>query len=120
MIPFFIKTVGVLLIALGTMFLFDNKKFQSFISFFKRGNNIYLAGIIKVILGLLFLAAFADTNVFIFIIGLLSLIGGIVIFILGPKRLNKYVDFWVVKMSKNICWIAICYLVMGVLLIYSV
>ncbi len=117
---FLIKSLGVSLIVLGVMFLIDNKRFQGFIEFWKKGNNIYLAGVIKTLIGILLISAFTDTNLLIFIFGMLSLIAGVIIFILGPERLNRHIDSWVGKTSKSISWIAGCYLAMGVLLIYLV
>ncbi|MDP8216876.1 MAG: hypothetical protein P9L98_06160 [Candidatus Kaelpia imicola] len=117
---FLIKALGILLFALGVIFLIDNKRFQDFIKFWKKGNNIYLAGIIKVLIGALFIAVSADTNLLIFIFGMLYLIGGVAVFVLGPKKVNGYIDYWAGKTSKSIPWIAICYLTMGILLIYLV
>ncbi|MDP8252915.1 MAG: hypothetical protein P9X27_00735 [Candidatus Kaelpia aquatica] len=113
-----IKALGILLVVLGVIFLIDNKRLQSFIKFWKKGSNIYLAGIIKVLVGVLFIVASADTNLLIFIFGMLYLVGGIIVFILGPKKVNGYIDYWAGKTSKNIPWIAACYLAMGILLIY--
>jgi hypothetical protein len=120
MLSFLIKTVGLLLIGLGIIFLLDKKKFYSFIVFFGRKNNIYIAGVIKVILGILFLSAASDTNIFLSILGILSLLSAAVILILGPRKLNNYINLWADKSGKNVSWIALCYLAIGVLIIYSI
>jgi hypothetical protein len=120
MLNFLVKTVGLLLIGLGVIFLLDKKKFYSFIGFFGKKNNIYIAGVIKVILGILFLSVASNANIFLSILGVLSFLSAAVIFILGPRKLNNYINIWADKSGQNVSWIAICYIAIGVLLIYLI
>lgn len=90
------KLIGVLFVGLGIAFLVKPVWMTQVMQFWKEGNRIYWAGIIRVIIAIvLFLAAPAATNVMApIILGLIILLSGVVIFVMGPEKLKALIQSW--------------------------
>ena len=116
-----IKIIGIFFILLGFVFLLRPDIMKWLIGFVKKGKRVYFAGLIRLALAVVFFASFreCDKPWFIFAFGILFLIAGILIFMLGPEKIKRILD-WCQKQSVMLFRIiALLPMAMGALIIYS-
>ena len=89
--------------------------------FFGKGKRIYLAGIIRLALGIIFLLAASTCrwSKVVAVIGILTLLGGILIFVLGPKRINAMIAWFNQKSPVVLRLMSILVIAIGILIISS-
>ncbi|MDP8234092.1 MAG: hypothetical protein P9M06_04760 [Candidatus Saelkia tenebricola] len=115
-----VKTIGILLVALGVVFLVNPEKLRRFIGFWKKNSKIYIAGVLQLLFGIIFLSVSSVSGWFIPFLGVLSIIKSILTFAIGSNGIKKIIDYWLVKPDSVLRWAAVAYLVIGILIIYSV
>ena len=115
-----VKAVGILIVALGVVFLVDSEKMRRYMAYWQKNKNIYLGGVLALLFGILFLSAASRCGWFISVIGVLSIIKSILIFALGPERIKKILGWWEGKPVSVLRWMAVIPLAFGILIIYSV
>jgi len=117
-----IKLIGIFMIVAGVIYFIKPSVIKKFINFWKRENNIYYGGVISLVIGLIFLFTASQCVVswFIFVIGLISLAKGIFIFILGKAQAISMMNSLYKKPLKELRFLGIVALILGVLIIYSV
>ncbi len=83
-----IKSIGVLFILVGILYLVKPEVFKRLMEFFKKGKRMYFAGLIRFILAVVFLLGASDCYIkwVIAAFGILFLISGLLVFMLGPKK----------------------------------
>ena len=116
-----IKIVGIVFILVGIVYLLKPDVMKRLIEFFKKGKRIYLAGLIRLALAVIFLlgARECDITWVIVVFGVLFLISGLLIFMLGPEKLRTIFD-WFQKQSLLVFRvIALIALALGAVIIYS-
>lgn len=114
--------IGVYMIVIGNIILFDPKVFNRVIAFFMHGKKIYMAGILRILLGAIFLLAAPDSRLkgVLITLGILVFAGGLLIFVLGEKRIRTMVS-WIEKKPPVFARVwGIIAIGMGVLIISSV
>ena len=115
-----IKAIGILIVAMGVVFLVDPEKLRRYVVFWQKNKNVYLGGVLALLFGILFLSAASKCGWFIPVIGVLSIIKSIFIFALGPGRIKKVINWWIERPASVLRWIALIDLAIGVFIIYSV
>lgn len=82
-----IKSIGLLFCLAALLYFIKPDFLRKVVHFFTRGSMIYLAGVIRLILAILFFLAAMDTKIkwVIMLFGFLFLLGAFLIFTLGQK-----------------------------------
>jgi len=95
------RLVGVLAVVLGVVFLVSPSSIKGYIEFWKKDLRVYWIGVLRLVLGSIFLMAAADCRMplIINVFGILFLLGGVMIFVMGQKRVTAVLG-WFSKQSK--------------------
>ena len=116
-----IKIIGMVIIAVAVVFVIKPNVMKRLMEFFRRGKRIYLAGVVRFALAVVFLlgARECDITWVIVVFGLLFLISGLLVFMLGPVRLARLMD-WYQKQSLLLLRVAaVVPLAIGAIIIYA-
>lgn len=116
-----IKIIGVIVIVVGIAYIVRPGIMKWLLEFFKKGSNIYIAGLLRFVSGIIFLLAARECSkpVIIGVLGVLFLLGGFLIFILGPKRAAPFLEWWLKKPNWVLQVLAVIAMLFGVLIIYA-
>lgn len=117
-----VKLIGIFMIVMGVIYFVKPSSIKKFINFWKREKNIYYGGAINIVIGLVFLVAASQCIVswFIVVIGIINLAKGVLIFILGKEKIIDIMNKFYKKPLKELRFLGIIALILGVLLIYSI
>jgi len=117
----FINAIGILITAMGIMILLNPKAGKKMMAFWRQGKNIYIGGLIRVLLGGIFLyyAPQARLPMAIFALGVLAILGGLFIFILGLEKTKAILDCWDKKPERSLRLLSLLVIVFGALIFYS-
>ena len=87
-----VKLVGVAIMAFGLVIFASPAFIQAAFSFFKKGKNIYYAGVFRTVVGLiLFLSASRSfVPLAAIALGLMFLVGGIVVFAVDAEKIKAF------------------------------
>jgi len=116
-----IQSLGVVIVAVGVVYLLRPDIMKWLMGFFKQGKRIYLAGVIRLALAVIFFlgARECDITWVIVVFGILFLIGGVLIFILGHEKLRRILDWYQKQSALLLRVLAVIALAIGAVIIYS-
>lgn len=116
-----VNIMGVVISLVGLTFLFNPALMKKFISFMKDSNKIYIIGTLRLVLGVIFILAAPQANYspVIMAIGILMVIGGILIFAIGRKRVTAMMEWCLNMPDSNARLFAIVPVLLGVLILFS-
>ncbi len=116
-----IKSLGIVIALIGIVYLLRPDVMKWLMGFFKQGKRIYFAGLIRFALAVVFLlgARECDISWVIAAFGILFIIGGLLIFILGPEKIKSIIDWWQKQSTSLFRVIALITLAVGAIIIYS-
>jgi len=118
-----IQSLGVVIVAVGVVYLLRPDIMKWLMGFFKQGKRIYLAGVIRLALAVIFLlragSPECEIRWVIVVFGILFLIGGVLIFILGHEKLRRILDWYQKQSALLLRIIAVIALAIGAVIIYS-
>lgn len=116
-----IKSIGMLISLMGIVYLLRPDIIKKLMVFFKKGKRIYLAGILRLALAVIFLVAARECRYpwIIFVSGIIFLAGGLLIFLLGSEKIRKILDWYQEQSTPIFRVIAIIVLVFGIIIILS-
>jgi len=116
-----IKSFGMLFILMGIAYLLRPDIVKKLMGFFKKGKRIYFAGLIRFALAVVFFVAARECRYFwiIFASGIIFLISGFLIFMLGPEKIRRILDWYQNQPIVIFRIIALVVLVFGVIIIFS-
>ena len=116
-----VKIVGIVVVFIGIVYLLKPGVLKSFIGFFKKGKRIYFVGLIRFVLAVIFLLAANQcrTAWVIIVFGILFMISGLLIFMLGAKRVKSILDWWQRQSSLLLRLMGVIALAVGAVIIYS-
>jgi uncharacterized protein YjeT (DUF2065 family) len=107
----------------GIINIVNPKVMKKMISFWQQGKRIYAGGLLRVLFGAIFLWAScysqAKQPCVLAVLGFLMLLGGMLIFILGPEKIKAMLGWWDKKPLFVLRIIAVFILALGALVIYS-
>ena len=114
--------MAMIITIMGSAVVIKPKALKRIIKFWKKDDRIYIAGSTKLIFGVIFLLASPQCRypVTIYILGVLIALSAVLIFVLGPAKINPMLNKWEKKPSRSMCLIGIVVVVVGVLLLYSI
>lgn len=116
-----IKIIGIIIVSIAIVFLVKPQVIRHLMGFFKKGNRIYLAGLVRFALAVVFLLAAreCDKTWVILVFGILFLISGLLVFMLGPAKIGRVLN-WYQKRSLQLSRVvAVIILAVGAIIIYS-
>lgn len=116
-----VRLVGMILVAVGIVFLLSPKRIRQWIVFCEKGVRPYIMGALRILVGIFFLLAAPQSRVVwvIVTIGILALLGGITIFILGLERFRSMLRWSQGRSLSVLRLIALLAIAIGVLILYS-
>jgi len=116
-----VKVIGIVIILLAVLFLLKPDIMKHILKFFKYGKRIYLAGLVRLILAVVFLLAAYDCKIrwVIAALGILFLISALAIFMIGSEKLRPMLDWFQNKSSLFLRVMAVIIMAIGALIIYS-
>lgn len=116
-----IKSLGIVFCIIGIVYLLrpDIMKWQ--FEFFKKGKRIYFAGVIRFALAIVFFAGARECKYpwLIFAFGLLFIMGGLLIFVLGPEKIRRMLEWYQKQPVLIFRVIAVIVLAVGAIIIFS-
>ena len=116
-----VKIVGIVFVFIGIVYLLKPSVLKSFVEFFKKGKRIYFVGLIRFVLAVIFLLAAnqCKTSWVIIVFGILFMISGLLVFMLGAKRLKSILEWWQRQSSLLLRFMGLIALAVGAVIIYS-
>jgi hypothetical protein len=116
-----VKMVGIVIVFLAILFLLKPDIMKRVLKFFKQGKRIYFAGLVRLVLAVVFLLAARECDVtwVIVIFGVLFLISGLSIFMIGAEKLRSMLDWFQNKSALFLRVMAVITLAIGAIIIYS-
>lgn len=116
-----ITAIGALIVVEGILFIINPLLMRKLIEFFIKGKLIYIAGVIRVILAILFLtlASQCAHPWLIILFGIAFLIGAIVIFALELEKIKNMLRWWLTQKDYMIRIVGSIAAILGLLIIYG-
>jgi hypothetical protein len=116
-----VKIVGIVIVSLAVLFLLKPDIMKRVLKFFKQGKRIYFAGLVRLVLAVVFLLAARECDItwVIVIFGVLFLISGLSIFMIGAEKLKSMLDWFQNKSALFLQVMAVIILAIGAIIIYS-
>lgn len=116
-----VKLLGIAMVAFAVAYLVRQDLMKKSMELWQKGNNLYLGGVLSILLGIILLIAASHCQVvwFVVVMGILSLLKGAGLFILGPEKMKKRMKMISSKPVGIQRLLAVSILVLGALLIYA-
>lgn len=116
-----IQIIGIVIVFLAVLFLIKPDIMKRLLEFFKQGKRIYLAGLVRLVLAVVFLLAARECDItwVIVIFGILFLISGLSIFMIGAERLRPMLTWFQNQSALFRRVMAAIVLAVGAVIIYS-
>jgi len=116
-----IKIIGIVFVAIAIVLLVKPDVTKRLIEFFAKGSRIYLAGLVRLALGVVFLLAARECDItwLIAAFGVLFLIAGLLIFMLGPEKTRRFLDWYHRQSLVLLRLMAVIPLALGAVIIYA-
>lgn len=116
-----IKSLGMLFALMGIAYLLRPDIIKKLMGFFKKGKRIYFAGLIRFALAVVFFVAARECRYpwIIFASGIIFLISGLLIFMLGPEKIRRMLDWYQYQTTLFFRIIALIVLAFGAIIIFS-
>ena len=117
-----IKIIGIIIVLIGILFLLKPDVMKKLMGFMKKGRRIYLAGILRFALSVIFLLGAGECYYkwIIAAFGIIFLISGLLIFTLGPEKIRRMLDWYQNQPIMIFRVIAGIVLICGAVIVYSV
>ena len=116
-----IKIIGIVFVAIAIVYILKPDVMKRLFEFFKKGNRLYVAAPVRLALAVVFIfgASKCKQPRVILVFGILLLISGILVLVLGPKKLVPIIE-WFQKQSGVLARaMALIVLAIGVVIIIS-
>jgi len=116
-----IKVLAIIFMASGVIDIVKPALLRPLFRWFAKGCRVYLAGIVRFALAVVFLIAAKNCAYprVIVVFGVLFLLSGLLIFLLGPKRVNAILQWFNRQPDILLRVIGVVVLALGGLLLYS-
>ncbi|MFH1552808.1 MAG: hypothetical protein ABID83_04135 [Candidatus Omnitrophota bacterium] len=113
-----VRLIGIVLTVAGVVFLLNPETMKRAIAFFAEGKRVYAAGCIRILVGIILLTAASQCRIawIVFIIALLPLISGILVFALGLEKCKNMIKLWQEKPVATLRAVSVIPVVIGLLL----
>ena len=116
-----IKIVGIIIVLIGILFLLKPDVMKKIMGFMKKGRRIYLAGLLRFALSVIFLLGASECNYkwIIAAFGIIFLLSGLLIVAIGPEKIRRMLDWYQDQPALIFRVIAGIVLACGAVIVYS-
>jgi len=116
-----IQVLGVIIAVMGLLYLLKPKVLHGLIDFFKKGSRIYLVGLARFALAIVFLLAARECDLtwVIVVFGILFLVSGIVIFGMGLRRVKALMEWYQGQSPLLLRFVGLIVLAVGIVIMYA-
>ena len=116
-----IMAIGILIVLEGILLLIKPVWMQKAIRFFAKGKTLYLAALLRLVLGIIFLvSATSCTHYWVIIgFGILLLLAGAVMFVIRLDKLKAYLNWWLQRSLITIRLLSIIAFIIGGVIIWA-
>ena len=116
-----IKSLGAVFVLIGFVYLLKPDILKKLMGFFKKGKRIYVAGLIRFPLAVIFLLAATQCRKpkIIGAFGILFLLSGVLIFVLGPEKIRRIFEWYEKQATFVFRTIATAVIAIGTIIIFS-
>jgi uncharacterized protein YjeT (DUF2065 family) len=116
-----IKSLGIVITVVGIVYLLRPNVLKWLMEFFKQGKRIYFAALIRFALAVVFLVGALKCKYpwVIIAFGVLFIIGGLLIFALGPEKIRRMLEWYQKQPVLIFRVIAVIILAIGLIIIFS-
>ena len=116
-----IKSLGILFALMGLAYLLRPGIIKKLMVFFKKGSRIYLPGLVRFALAVVFFVGARECRYFwiIFSCGIIFLLSGLLIFMLGPEKIRRMFNWYQNQPDMFFRVIALIVLIFGAIVILS-
>jgi uncharacterized protein YjeT (DUF2065 family) len=117
-----IKGVGIVFVLIGFVFVLRPDIMKWLMNFVKRGKRVYFAALLRFVLAVIFLlgAEQCTRKLIIAAFGILFLLAGLLIFVLGPEKIRRILDWYNNQPLLIFRIIAVIPMALGAVIIFSV
>ena len=117
-----VKLFAVVIALIGVTFAVNPAIIKQYILFWKEKKRIKMAGVTVILLGMLFLIAAPRCGIswIITLLGIWSIIKGVILLTMSHKKIVSYLDWWGARPLRNMRLLGILAAVLGILLVYAV
>ncbi|MGD2093613.1 MAG: hypothetical protein PVH77_01250 [Phycisphaerales bacterium] len=117
-----IKGIGIAFVLIGFVFIVRPDIMKWLMNFVKRGKRIYFAALLRFVLAVIFLlgASQCTHKWVIAAFGILFLLAGLLIFVLGPEKIRRILDWYDNQSLIIFRIIAVIPMAFGAVIIFSV
>ncbi len=116
-----VKLFGIMMVGFGVAFLVRQDLIKKYLNFWIAKKRIYLGAILSIEMGIIMLRAAGQCEIswFVALLGIWAIIKGMLLFVMGPKKLTAKMSWWASRPAKTLRLIAVIPLAVGALLIYA-
>jgi hypothetical protein len=116
------QLIGASAVIMGIAFLASLTTLKGFINFWRDGERLYLAGLVRILIGIFLIMAAAQCKIplVVSLLGCLCLVGGMLIFIVGMERFKAMLLWWDATPAAVLRVITFIPIGIGILLLYAV
>jgi uncharacterized membrane protein len=116
-----IKIIGIGIVILGVAYFAEPGIMKRLMAFFKQGERIYLAGVLRLVLGIVFLISARECAIrwVIIMLSIIFITGSSVIFMLGPAKFQGMISWAERQPSWILRIMAAVTAVVGGIIIYA-
>lgn len=116
-----IRGIGIVILAAGVAFSTMPALMRRVMAFACVGKRVYIGAVVRLIIGVLLLTLSPHARLFWIpvVVGSLTTLTGIAIFLFGTERTHAFIAWWEAKSDAALRIIPIIASVVGILLIYA-
>ncbi|MFH1888919.1 MAG: hypothetical protein ABH806_02380 [Candidatus Omnitrophota bacterium] len=116
-----VKLLGIIILALGVVFLINPDMVKKYMLFWTKGRMIYAGAAVAALIGMVLLIAASQCRLawFVSLMGIVSIIKGAYIFAFGQKSLTSMMNWWIEKPTLALRFVGLFELMLGALFIYA-
>ena len=116
-----VSVIGLLIALEGILFLIKPEYVKKLISFFVKGKSLYLAAVLRIAIGVVFLIFAMSCHIpwLVIAFGLLAAFAGIIMFIIKLEKQKAYLLWWQQRSLLSIRLIALLTLAIGAIIFYA-
>ena len=117
-----VKLIGIVMVGFGIIFLVSPTTMRQFMLFCEKGKRVYMVGILRILIGVIFLLAAPQARLagVMVTLGILIIVAGGLIFILRLDRIKAILKWYYGRPLPVLRLIALIPTALGALILYSV
>jgi DMSO reductase anchor subunit len=117
----FVSAVGTLIFIIGISFLVSPSRLKNYFYPLIEKDWLYVATLLRVVIGIIFLFAAGSTRfpTFVMIVGVISILTGVIIPFFGTDRMRAFVRWWIERSNAVLRLWALVTSVFGIILIWA-